>query len=224
MAPHRDPETGKFTSSQTFEDIEVVTGAEIVGIDSLATDGDFGDDFPESATFEGLQLIDYDEIVDRNEALHLLEAHHHLDVYLREDTSPSGTYMMRAHAEVSASPARQVAIDAANAGDVEADTTGLEVSEFGSTFDDSIDLIGRALSAAATGGPIQGTFDADSGGGQSSGTPGSDTVDLDSLPAPIAEFHPRDELFLNGVLESSNADVAMYMELNYQHLYGVVEG
>jgi hypothetical protein len=44
------------------------------------------------------------------------------------------------------------------------------------------------------------------------------------FPGPLAEFHPRDELFLNGEFLAWNIDDAgVHAEVTFQHVYGVVE-
>lgn len=213
--PQRDPSTGKFVASDSerFGDIEVVTWKTAVGVPAADNTGAASFSGGDDSTFEGVQVVDYDEIVDRNETLVLLSANHRMTVYSNSTSTADGT--VRGMAEVSASPARAVAGALGAPRDVENVTDSL-----GGNVDDSIDLLGRPMLAVGTSPFSDGTTGV--GGG---GATGIDEVDLDreDLPADLAEFHPRDELFVNGAWDIWNiADAGVHMDLTGQHVYGVL--
>lgn len=207
--PHRDPETGQFVAgSGDWNDIEVVSFHGRFGVEAANNDGGTG--FTgETDSLEGAQLIDYDEVVDRNEELQLLEAEHAMEVYINSTSTEDGTF--RVMAEVSASPARQVAgLLATN------DFTGDVVG--GTTYDDSIDIVGRPLAATATA-PFSDPGGTGVAGG---GSAGHDAYTLRTAPAEFGRFHPRDELFLNAATVSwNNDDTGTHFEVTGQHVYGV---
>lgn len=220
----RDPETGKFVSDPgdggshaQFNDIEVATFQHSIGLDAGSLDGTTGFDGGDGGTFEGLELIDYDELVDRNEELVLLGGSHHLAVYGSSTSTADGT--VRGAAEVSASPSRQVVpLDAS--GFVGDQTGGVQrTTPQDAVLDDSIDLIGRMMAAVGFSPFSDGTTGVGGSGGA-----GEDTVELGPMPAEMARFHPRDELFLNGALDTWNiADASVHLDVKGQHVYGVIE-
>lgn len=205
----RDPETGQFVSTPDFDDIEQITFDVGVGIQAADLAGGTGFGGSEQ-TFEGVQLLDYDEVVDRNESLHLLEARHELDVWANSTETADGT--VGASVEVSASPARAVA-------DMSLSTNTLIGPVVGqSDFDDTIDLIGNPLRAVG-----HAPFSDSASGVGGAGTAGADSLSIEGLPEQIARFHPRDELFLNGSIATWNIDDAgVHLNLTGQHIYGVV--
>jgi len=212
--PHRDPVTGQFTAeSAQFDDIEMTTFAAGVGIQASDLSGGTGFNGGDTETFSGLELVDFDEFVDRNEELHLLSAEHVLSVFVNSTETADGTVAVSAG--VSADPARipsdGVLTSAANT--VEGNVVGL------SETDDSIDLIGRNLMATA-----HAPFTDGSSGTGGGGSAGHDESDATMFPAEAGRFHPRDELFLNGTIKAWNIDDAgVHAQINGQHVYGVVE-
>lgn len=211
--PARDPETGQFVSGDgaTFDDIEVASFQATVGVQAADLGG--GTAFPSGSNdeFEGLLLIDYDEIVDRNESLQLLYAEHSISVYPNSTETADG--QARGYAEVSASPALTMSGEIQTGDDIE---TANVVGE--AEFDDTIDLVGRPLQAVGTG-----PFSDGSTGVGGGGSAGEDAVEIEHLPEEAGRFHPRDELFLNGVLEAWNVDDSgIHLDLVGQHIYGVV--
>lgn len=220
--PHRDPQTGQFVSdnsnSMGYDDIEVVSATGAFTVAAAQLDGSTGQGYGQASEFEGVEIVDYDEVVDRNESLVLLSASHRLTVSGVSTSTADGT--VRAEIEVSASPSLQAASEVVLDGGV-ADVTGdFNIGNGGQTFDDSIDVLGRPLLAIGTS-PFS---DGGSGVG-GAGTAGEDSVELRNPPGAMAEFHPRDELFVNGVIEASNvSDASITVEYSVQHIYGVVEG
>lgn len=220
--PHRDPETGKFVSSamDSFHDIEVVSfnAQATVGSADIATQlGNGGDPH----NWEGLQLIDYDEIVDRNEELVLLTGHHQIHAgYEGSDGNTPGTQYGVGHAiaEISASPARTIAsVTATGSGNDITDSVGAVTGT--SIEDDTIDILGRPL-----GTHIHQDFSDDATAKGGAAGESDDSTELIRPPAEMARFHPRDELFYNGMLRLWNSDVmGVTVQVLGQHVYGVVE-
>jgi len=215
--PHRDPETGQFLphDEQAYDDIEVATFSATVGIPASDLDGNTTFNGGIQEPFEALQLLDYDEIVDRNEELVLLDAHHSLYASINSTETADGS--MRVAVEISADPALSDATIFA-AGQSSQDVPG-SLWEGVAAQDDTIDLIGRPLTGAATG-----PFSDGSSGAGGGGSASHDEVHLTMAPAEFGRFHPRDELFANGRAEINNVDDAgVHLGISCQHVYGVVE-
>lgn len=215
---HRDPETGEFVSADAsrFDDVEVVSFAATVGIPAADLDGSTAFTGGVTEGFEGLQIVDYDEVVDRNEELVLITADHSLSVMINSTETADGS--VRGGVAISASPARLNVTD----------RTVLQTDNDlpGSTFDgssrvdDTIDLVGRPLLAAATG-----PFSDGSSGAGGGGAAANDRITVEMPPAEFGRFHPRDELFLNGAVEVDNIDDAgIHLSVAGQHVYGVTHG
>lgn len=215
--PHRDPDTGQFVPSESeqFDDIEVVSFSANIGITADDLSGGTGFGGGDSADFEGVQVIDYDEVVDRNEELHLLEASHRLTVYANSTETADGN--VAGAVEISASPSRsQVVVRAVSPTQTEELEPGDAVG--GSESDDSIDIVGRPLSTVGHA-PFSDGASGTGGGGSS----GRDSYDGDTFPAEYGRFHPRDELFVNGELVAWNVDDAgVHASISGQHIYGVM--
>lgn len=196
------------------KDYEVVTAGFNAGVPAATLDGGTGFS-GEAFNFAGIQLVDYDEVVDRNENLVLLEVQHRLSVYANSTETEDGTVV--AAVEVSADPALSDVTETA----AEQDTDSIDDGDVtgDASMDDSIDNVGRPLVAMA-GAPFSDT----STGVGGAGTEGSDRYDSTVWPAEFGEFHPRDELFLNGRLVAWNIDDAgIHIAGSIQHVYGVVE-
>jgi hypothetical protein len=215
--PHRDPETGQFLphDGSRYEDIEVVTASFNTGVQAGDLDGTTGYG-GEPEEFEGLQLLDYDEVVDRNESLHLLHADHRLSVIPNSTETADGT--LKAAVSVSASPALSDATrTAAQANQGSFGGSAPVVGQ--ANQDDSIDIVGRPLLAFATGPFSDGGTGVGGGGSE-----GGDNYSTDVFPAEYGRFHPRDELFLNGRIVTYNIDDAgVHVDGVIQHVYGVIE-
>lgn len=210
--PHRDPETGRFisTDGDEFNDIEQVTFTAGVGIGAGSLAGGTGFVGGTQEQFDGLELIDYDEIVDRNEELHLLRASHSLVAYVNSTETADGTIGVAA--EVSAAPSLSAAANIVTA------TNVVDSPVTGAAFeDDTIDVIGRVLQAVGHAPFSDGTT-----GVGGAGSAGEDREVVEGIPDPIARFHPRDELFLNGEFVAWNIDDAgIHLSFQGQHVYGV---
>lgn len=203
-----------------FTDIEVVTFEATYRIDAndiTDTNTLAGD----RHTVEGIPVIDYDNVVDRNEALHLLQAHHRLVCWVNggENATPSTQYGVAATAaEVSASPS-QSAVSTINTTTTATDGEQVRQSPFSvGVQDDSIDLIGPPLSTK-----VGQDFSETTGAGGANAE-GDDDWASNMFPAEFGRFHPRDELFVSADMRFWNMDVAgFYAEVLGQHVYGVIE-
>lgn len=212
----RDPQTGQFRSGESFDDVEVVSFKAAVGIPAADLGGAAAFAGGSDAVFEGVPLIDYDDVVDRNESLVLLSGHHALVVYENSTSTADGS--VRAMVEVSASPSRQVAGALGGQSDVADEAGGVDLLHRSQS--DTIDVLGRPMTAVGQAPFSDGTTGV--GGG---GSAGEDSVDLEGadLPREVAEFHPRDELFLNGSFDVWNTDdTGVHADVVGQHVYGVV--
>jgi hypothetical protein len=196
------------------DDIEVVTFSATVGVPAAQLDGSTAFGGGDNHKFNGLQLVDYDSVVDRNEELRLVDGYHRMVPSINSTETADGS--LRAAVAVLAEPSLPGVVDQAanqkgtDIGDSEVDGEA--------TTSDSIDLIGRPLSGIATG-PFSDSGTGVGGGGSSAG----DEYRLASAPAEFGQFHPRDELFLAGRLEVDNVDDAgVHIQMTGQHMYEVV--
>lgn len=124
--PRRDPETGKFVSEDEFDDIEVYSfhSSHELGIEDSA----------ESTTVETVELIDWDDIVDRvEEQAELLQANYTL---IAAKNQGSEAITGRIVSEVSTADTPTVEVDEAIAGD------GL------TEFSDSLDMANPPMAVA----------------------------------------------------------------------------
>lgn len=210
VVPQRDPQTGKFVSGDSYDDYEVITFDAAVGVEAADLNGGTG--FAgQSEFYNGLEIIDYDEVVDRNERLDLLRAEHRLLVYANSTETADGTVV--ASAEISSAPT------ITDVGAVRQDQTDVDggpvVGE--GRQDDTIDLLGRPLVGAG-----YGPFSDSSTGVGGAGSSMHDRVVIHNPPGPIGTFHPRDELFVNGEIDAWNIDDAgVHLDIKGQHVYGV---
>lgn len=214
----RDPVTGQFLpegATEQFDDVEVVTFQGNVGVEASNLAGNVGFN-GELAQFEGEELVDYDDIVDRNEAVMLLMAHHALYVFQNSTATEDG--VVEAIVGVSAAPSRTDVELLNHDTSAIAGATGGAVG--GARVEDTIDLVGRPLSAAGHS-PFSDNTNQKGGGGSE----GRDRVVIRGpLPEVVGRFHPRDELFMNGQIRTWNiADAGVHVQLEGQHIYGVLE-
>lgn len=201
-----------------YDDIEQHTGSRIFQVPASALDGAAGANLPGGATVEAHPIIDFDELVDRNEELRLLRVQHALMVYSPSTQTADG--FVRGTAEFSTASVRQ-GIDAVRGGTgtPEGDVTGTLELTNPVLDDDSIDLIGRGLMASTGAQFSDGATGVGGGAGQ-----GLDAYKIEGFPHEIGRFHPRDELFLHLSLEASNVDDAsIQANVVWQYLFGVIE-
>lgn len=210
----RDPQTGQFRSGDEFDDVEVITFSADFGVTAAENDGSTGF-IGDTAMAEGVQLIDYDEIVDRNESLQLLSADHALMTYINSTMTEDGT--VRTRVEISASPSITGPGSNSPSPQIYDGSSGSQV-QGNASHDDTIDIVGRPLQATGHG-PFSDTATGMGGGGSA----GEDSVYVSQLPAEMGRFHPRDELFANAEIVAWNVDdAATHVEIVGQHVYGVI--
>lgn len=208
----RDPVTGQFRSAvqENYDDIEVASWLTHLGVqaaDLTGTTG-FGGQTDE---WENHQVVDLDDILDRDEAADLIAAYHRVVVFQNSTATADGT--VQAHVEVATSGNRLLGPAMGNtdavggAGDVVGTTTS----------QDTIDLIGRALTATG-----HAPFSDGATGVGGGGSAGEDQVALSFPPGRLGQFHPRDEVVLNGRFAAWNIDdAAIHVMVSGQHWYGV---
>lgn len=206
--PRRDPETGQYVAGQSFDDIEQYTFSAQIGIEAANMTGGTGFTGGDNHVVEGIELLDFDDIIDRDEGAQLLTAYHSVSVFQNSTTTEDGTVL--GEVEVSATPSRSV-IGGVGTPPLEGDWVG------GVDVSDSIDVIGRPLLGVATG-PFSDTVNGIGGGGAT----GEDSYEIDDIPTQVGAFHPRDELFMNASLAAWNiADAGVHILVEGQHTYGI---
>ena len=208
---------GEFVSvdEMQIDDIEVVSFSTTVGIPASALSGSAAFIGGDSESFTGVLLIDYDDVVDRNEELVMLSAQHRAVASINSTETADGS--LRGAVEIAAQPVRsQVAFRSAAQSDADIDGSTFDGE---SATDDSIDIIGRPLSVAATA-PFSDSSSGVGGGGAVNG----DSVEISMAPAEFGRWHPRDELYANGYVEVDNVDDSgVHMQVSGQHVYAVLE-
>jgi hypothetical protein len=216
--PHRDPDTGQFLphDSVEFDDIEVATFSATVGVEASDLDGSTGFGGGTADRFEAVEVVDYDDLVDRNEELRLLSAQHRIDSYINSTQTADGTVAVAV--EVSAAPSLTGVTS--RLADPNTGTEFAPDNAVGTArTDDTIDIVGRPLVATA-----HGPFSDGSSGAGGGGSAGDDDYQSDMFPAEFGAWHPRDELFVNGEFVVWNvSDAGVHVEIVGQHVYGVVE-
>lgn len=217
--PARDPVTGQFVAGQAageWDDIEVVTFDGHFGITAANLSGGTGFSGQSfGALDEGVTVVDFDEVVDRNEEVVLLYAEHHLSAFVNSTETADGNAEVTA--EISSSPATsQVGQARGPTSSVTSNGTTYNVS---GDDDDTIDLVGRPMRCVA-----HAPFSDGASGVGGGGSEGVDWAYVYQPPAEFGRFHPRDELFLNADIQAWNIDDAgVHGQVGGQHVYGVVE-
>lgn len=211
--PHRDPETGQFVADaqSEFTDIEVATFNVNGGVEAANLSGTTGVRGDEFAFSEG--VVDYDEFVDRNEELHLLQATHYLVSWVNSTETADGTLVAKVALKADPAQDNNLTKVGINPGaTLEGDVFGID------SVDDSIDYVGRPLYAASFA-----PFSDGATGVGGAGSAGEDRYDSTDFPSEFGRFHPRDDLFAVGELRAYNiADAAIHFEVGGQHVYGVL--
>jgi hypothetical protein len=163
-------------------------------------------------------LVDYDEVVNRNEELHLLEAQHRLSVWQNSTATEDGS--CRVYAEISTAGTFQMpALRDVDTQTLDAGTQGEDNVIGQLAQDDGIDMVGRPLVATAIGQ----FYNAGTGAGGGSSA-GEDSYVSTYFPGEMGRFHPRDSLQLNLGFDASNIDDAgVHFDVTGQHVYGVFE-
>lgn len=199
--PHRDPQTGKFVSTPQFEDTETVPFTVSLHFDGHTQNVDVNE-WARTSTWEGLEILDLDELLDRHRVATLVDIDAALNVAAYQSGGDFNSFIVVT--EISASPALQVA-DVAPEPDLEPVDDQEEVS--GDLDDiraevviaDTVDLPVRPL-VGTSGSPFN--DETDTAGGASL------TGEVDHVRGPVPgdwDFDRRDELFLNGTVGTDGA-------------------
>lgn len=197
-----------------FEDLEFFTGEVEIEVGSGDLTG--GRNVTE---YEGVELLDVGEIVDRNEVAFLL----HLEVghsTWMEGTNNEDQYV-HSHVELSARPALAAIHNQADAGEtiddqesVAGDMTGVE--KIISSTDDA-DLLSRPLTSQASRQILDGA-----GGVGAGGYAEQDQVS--GVPPGRWDFDRRDEIYQNGVLYSDGqAGAGFAAGTDFQMVFGIAD-
>lgn len=194
---------------EQFDDIEIVNFDAHAGIPAADLTGGTTFQGGDGAnTDPGLQVVDYDDVLDRDEEAVLLWGWHQLAAFINSTETADGS--LHAAVEISSSPSFSMGRSLAGS-DLQGNFDGRV------NTDDDLDVLGRALRAFATG-----PFSDGASGVGGGGTGDSDEVTLETLPIDMARFHPRDELFVNLVVDVWNVDDAgIHTVTQGQHIYGI---
>lgn len=213
--PRRDPSTGKFVSGQSIDDVEYVSFYQVLSLGANDLGGATDEFYAEEVNFEGVELYDMDKVIDRHEVGELIHAQHRLAIQpTGTQTADSAAY---ASVEISSSPARKlpVRLGPTALNDIP-DTDGITGLAGHTETDESLDLLGRVLSAMSQGPFTDGTTG--TGGG---GAAGHDEVDFDPIDWSMDR---RDEVYINGTIGAQNvADGPIGAIVTGQHVYSVAE-
>lgn len=179
--------------------------------------GQTGQGLGQDATFEGFDVFDVGEVLDRRDIGIPVWCRHQLWAYIGSTQTADGT--VRADLEISLSATRKVAQPVGdNITDV-ADTSGdFGVDVNSEDFLATDDLVGPSLEAVGHGPITDGTNGV--GGG---GTPGKSEWEGNPMLPPILDA--GDDVFFNGALEHSNvSDAAIHADIDAWWVIGVLEG
>lgn len=217
--PHRDPETGKFVGGEShddFDEIEQIHADQTFTIPAADLSGATGQGLGASVSFDGVELYDVDEILDRRDIGVLVWAHHQINVYIPSTETADG--FVRGSMEVSTSPERQVAggIGTDNEPADQTGTLASGVDMASQDFSDTIDVLGPQLVAT--------------GGGQfsdgASGVGGASDGNQDEWEGPVIAdptLDARDSIFASGNFAVANVDDAsVSMDVQVWHVFGLL--
>lgn len=195
MAPHRDPDTGQFLPSSGFstEDVETLPFSASFHFDGHTQNQD-ATEWARVSSWEGVEIVDMDTLLDRHRVAELVHIDAGLVVYGYHYGNDASSFM--ASVEISASPAVQGAHIAPNSDlegvvDQEQIVGDLDDIEAHVEATDTVDLPVRPLAAASSSPLKDGTNGPGGGGAQ-----GEDSA-VGPTPGPW-EFDRRDELYVNG--------------------------
>lgn len=213
----RDPKSGKFVSQDDFsrfDDIAQMHSTLETSVPASDVGGQTGQTLGQFGNFEGEQLYEIEEIIDRGQVAALLWAHHRLIAYIGSTQTADGT--VRASFEVSSSANRTVGRNLQSTDDI-GDASGNFTIESSQNFDDTADIIGPVLEAVGYG-PI--TDGANGVGG--AGTAGFQDWEGPVMVSPV--FDDRDDIIVNGSIAHSNvSDAALHADLETWHVWGILE-
>ena len=204
-----------------YERMEQVHAQNHLSVPAADLDGDTSYIFGEESEYEGLELADFGDILDRDEVGIVQWVSHRLDVAIVSTGTSDGT--ARVAAELSFSPAASPAftnVRSQGRSDY-ADQTGvnftIEALDPEGTITESGDVVGSVLTAYGT----QAFSDGATGVG-GSGVPGSSEWEGPVMVDPVVD--DRDALYSNGVIEVNNvADAAVHVDVSLWASLGVME-
>lgn len=234
MSVRRDPETGQFTTGRRgFDSIETLHSSVELSSDPVEYSANTDESFSNGQVFEGLELVDWGEILDRNEVGEVIHAHHRVVPYVQAPSNDLvGQATLRAAIQLSASPARQAITATPNIVDMTLiDDQGQAP---GSAFDlplvfepsgqnDTRDIIGPNLLAVYH----HGFEDRDLTNGVGiGGGPQTLPAEWEGTP-PDFVVDDRDEVYVNGAVEaqflSSTPGMVLRVEVDTYYVVGLRE-
>lgn len=203
---------GKFVSADDIEQYDDVEVQSVGG--GVITDFDGSTPSTNSEEYEGIQVLDMDDLLDRNEQASLLLA----DMYAVPSADWGGDNpdpdFWRHYIEVGTASVLQKTAAFGDSGDNATISADPDVAVI-TTEDDSLDLLGRPLR-------IRGQLHAKDTT-NTLGAGGDFVADrVVSSPAD-PRFHPRDEIFMNVSSRYDNVSGANEVGFNYefQFVFGV---
>lgn len=219
----RNPVTGQFMADDLvdrYDDLEYWHfNKQIVMDDADLSSGGNTVDFQHDAGFEGEEIVDIDDLVDRQGTAVLEIATIGTLVYRPNAAHPDAD-QLRAAAELSASPNREMAVPKKPASDYnqvgDDSGTGVTPEEF-QADSDTADLITMpALTYQET------TYDDETNGSGGSGTSVTPSYVHGPLPGNW-EFDRRDEIYLNGIFQhnGNNSSDDFVMETQGLLVFGI---
>lgn len=216
--PHRDPKTGKFVSGDRddFDRIEQLHAVDTLSVPAADLDGATGQNFGEESRYEGEELYDFEEVLDRDEVGVMLWQAQQIVVYGLSTSTADGT--VRGAVELSFSPSESFQFNTGGTTDLDDQTgTGFAIESGEQFFSDTGDVIGRHLQAVG-----YSPFSDGATGVGGSGGAGIDSWEGPILVDPVVD--DRDSLFHNGVIEAQNvADASVHMDLAVWTVLGAME-
>lgn len=198
------------------DDLEYINFNVDLKADPADSDGTQDQTYGQTGDYEGLELLDFDDLLDRHEVAHLVYMDAHLAVHILQQAQ-TGNTMARGIHEFNARPSITAAHEAESYSNV-ATSSGDLTPESSTLTDDSADLPVRPLEAVAT------QAYRDDGNNQvATGAQGWDAV---RGPIPGTwDFDRRDELYLNGVLEMDNWQAgSFHNSIAGQLVFAISEG
>lgn len=210
---------GKFQSVDDgklahYDDFEQYTFSATLRAQS--TDFTSGDN---RAQFEGIELLDFDELVGRRDEADLIQLDAAHAVHVHTDGSEANMQTATGVAEISSSPSLQAAEEADdyNPIDITGESGDMSDLDVGIVASDSVDLVTRPLWASGSRAVNDATSGVSNGAHQQ--------VDRTRGP-PIGEwiFDRRDELYWNGELHSGGQSAnTVHTYLMGQLVFGIRE-
>lgn len=219
--PHRDPETGQFVDDEggNYADrTEEVRFAQNVTVPANQVGGQTGEQLGQEGHFDGVDLYDLGEVVERDELAYLDKAYHRVVAYVSSTSTEDGT--IRAAVGVSTDPEMPDGVDGVGAAgtlsDVEGDYSFMSYDQ-NNPADTDISTVGPTLLAVGFS-----PFSSNSSGVGGAGTAGTD--EWEGSPSAEGRMDARDDFYFNGTIEQSNVDdAALHVDIVGWHQWAVEE-